>query len=238
MRVRLSDTFRYHNHYEELDIINVCFADDLFIFARGDVELARAIMDSLDELNIIMPFSEGELPVKYLGAPLISSRLLNKDCKVLVEKAQNQIGDWKNKSLSFTGEYRRGKAKVAWDDICLPKHEGGLSLRSLETAWTTGYVVSYYMVFALHSEACFLSLVSYEKTQDKLRSWDVDASTDLSQLRCSLCGSHQDSHNHLFFECTFSSQVWNSIRNPAGMEHVPLILEDIVMWFNPMANNR
>ncbi|GKB15106.1 hypothetical protein Tco_0849029, partial [Tanacetum coccineum] len=51
----------------------------------------------------IMPFSEGKLPLKYLGFPLISSRLLNKDCKVLVEKAHNRIGDWKNKSLSFAG---------------------------------------------------------------------------------------------------------------------------------------
>ncbi|GKD78845.1 reverse transcriptase domain-containing protein, partial [Tanacetum coccineum] len=45
----------------------------------------------------------GELPVKYLGVPLISSRLLNKDCKIVVEKAKNRIGDWKNKSLSFAG---------------------------------------------------------------------------------------------------------------------------------------
>ncbi|GJZ79036.1 reverse transcriptase domain, reverse transcriptase zinc-binding domain protein [Tanacetum coccineum] len=48
-----------------------------------------------------MPFYEGELPFTYLGVPLISSRLLNKDCKILVEKAKNRIGDWKNKSLSF-----------------------------------------------------------------------------------------------------------------------------------------
>ncbi|GJS67022.1 hypothetical protein Tco_0681586 [Tanacetum coccineum] len=200
--VRLSDTFRYHNHCEELEIINVCFADDLFIFARGDVEAARVIMDSLDEFkqvsglvpsipkstaffcNVmphvknailsIMPFSKGKLPAKYLGVPLISSRLLNRDCKILVEKARNRIGDWKNKSLSFAGrlqlcksvvssmqvywasvliipmgivsdiqqlirgflwcngDYKRGKAKVSWDDICLPKHEGGLGLRSLE----------------------------------------------------------------------------------------------------------
>ena len=27
---------------------------------------------------------------------------------------------------------RRGKAKVAWDDLCLPKHEGGLGIRHLE----------------------------------------------------------------------------------------------------------
>nr|GEW35427.1 hypothetical protein [Tanacetum cinerariifolium] len=75
--------------------------DDLFIFARGDVESARVIMEALEEFkstsglvlsfpkstaffcNVpnhiklailnIMPFFEGELPVKYLGIPLISS---------------------------------------------------------------------------------------------------------------------------------------------------------------------
>ncbi|GJU43506.1 hypothetical protein Tco_1200772 [Tanacetum coccineum] len=200
-RVRLSDSFRYHKHCEELGLINVCFADDLFLFARGDVASATVIMDALNEFkqasglvlsipkctvffcNVVnhvklsilnvMPFAEGELPVKYLGVPLISSRLLNKDCKVLVEQARNRIRDWKNKSLSFAGrlqlcksvissmqvywasvlaipfgiiddiqqlirgflwcngEYRRGKSKVAWDDICLPKHEGGLGIRCL-----------------------------------------------------------------------------------------------------------
>nr|GEV85863.1 hypothetical protein [Tanacetum cinerariifolium] len=34
--------------------------------------------------------------------------------------------------LWCNGEYKRGKAKVAWNDICLPKHEGRLGLRSLE----------------------------------------------------------------------------------------------------------
>ncbi|GKF65606.1 putative reverse transcriptase domain, reverse transcriptase zinc-binding domain protein [Tanacetum coccineum] len=128
-RVRKSKEFRYHKHCKDLNLINVCFADDLFIFARGEVDSARVIMDSLEEFkrvsglvpsipksmsffcNVlnhvklkilnIMPFLEGKLPVKYLGVPLISSRLLNRDCKILVKKAKNRIGDWKNKSLSF-----------------------------------------------------------------------------------------------------------------------------------------
>ncbi|GJS33012.1 retrovirus-related pol polyprotein from transposon TNT 1-94 [Tanacetum coccineum] len=103
---------------------------DLFIFARGELDSARLIMESLDEfqkssslvpsipksmvyvcnvpnqvkLSIlnIMWFAEGELPVKYLGVPLISTRLLNRDCKILVERVTNRIGDWKNKYLSFT----------------------------------------------------------------------------------------------------------------------------------------
>ncbi|GJT56749.1 protein LAZ1 [Tanacetum coccineum] len=116
-RVRISDTFRYHHHCDDLQIINICFADDLFLFTYGELDSAKLIMDALDEFKMvlglvpslpkstaffcgvsnhvkasilnIMPFHEEELPVKYLGVPLISSRLLNKDCKILVEKVQN-----------------------------------------------------------------------------------------------------------------------------------------------------
>ncbi|GJW07139.1 hypothetical protein Tco_1569562 [Tanacetum coccineum] len=176
--------------------------DDLFIFARGDVDSAPVIRDSLEEftrvsglvpslpksttffcivanhvkLSILhtMPFSEGKLLVIYLGVPLIPTRLFNRDCKFLVKKARNRIGDRKNKSLSFAGrlqlcssvissmhvywasilmiptgilldieqlmrgflwcngDLKRGKAKVAWNTICLPKCEGGLGIHSLE----------------------------------------------------------------------------------------------------------
>lgn len=51
----------------------------------------------------MMPFNEGTLPIIFLGVPLISSRLLYKDYKILVEKVENRIGDWKNKLLSFAG---------------------------------------------------------------------------------------------------------------------------------------
>nr|GEY53873.1 hypothetical protein [Tanacetum cinerariifolium] len=176
-KVSLPDSFCYHKHCEELQLINVCFANDLFIFSCGDVDSDRLIMEELDEFkdtsglvlsipkstvyfcNVvnhvknsilsIMPFLEGKFLVKYLGVPLISSRILNRDCKVLIEQVKNKIGDWKNKSLSFAGrlqlcksnirgflwcngQYKQGKAKVAWSDIFLAKSEGGLGLRSLE----------------------------------------------------------------------------------------------------------
>nr|GFB08682.1 hypothetical protein [Tanacetum cinerariifolium] len=51
-RVRLSDSFRYHRYCEEIQLINVCFADDLFIFARGDIESSCVIMDSLEEFKL------------------------------------------------------------------------------------------------------------------------------------------------------------------------------------------
>ncbi|GKE32772.1 putative reverse transcriptase domain, reverse transcriptase zinc-binding domain protein, partial [Tanacetum coccineum] len=51
-KVRLSDSFRYHKHCEDLQLINVCVADDLFIFARCEVDSARIIMEGLDEFKL------------------------------------------------------------------------------------------------------------------------------------------------------------------------------------------
>nr|GEZ85894.1 putative reverse transcriptase domain, reverse transcriptase zinc-binding domain protein [Tanacetum cinerariifolium] len=53
-RVRLSESFRYHRYCEEIQLINVCFVDDLFIFARVDVESSRVIMDSLKEFKLTL----------------------------------------------------------------------------------------------------------------------------------------------------------------------------------------
>ncbi|GJW97775.1 putative reverse transcriptase domain, reverse transcriptase zinc-binding domain protein [Tanacetum coccineum] len=201
-RVRVTQSFTYHRYCSKLDLINLCFADDLFLFAHGDADSARVIMESLDEFqgvsglvpslpkstayfcNVlnhtkiailhIIPFEEGRMPVKYLGVPLISTRLVYRDCKELIEKVQNRIWDWKNKSLSAAGrlqllpsvigsmhiywasifilptrilldleqlmrgflwcqgDIRKGKAKVAWDVVCLPKKEGGLGIRKLD----------------------------------------------------------------------------------------------------------
>ncbi|GKF08021.1 reverse transcriptase domain-containing protein, partial [Tanacetum coccineum] len=94
-RVRNSDLFTYHRYCSKMELINLCFADDLFLFAHGDVNSARVIMDMLDEFKLasgltpslpkstdyfcnvlnhtkisilhVLPFEEGRLPVKYLG---------------------------------------------------------------------------------------------------------------------------------------------------------------------------
>ncbi|GJV75083.1 putative reverse transcriptase domain, reverse transcriptase zinc-binding domain protein [Tanacetum coccineum] len=130
-RVRNSYLFTYHRYCSKMNIINLCFADDLFLFAHGDVESARVIMDALEEFKLVsgltpslpksmtyfcnvlnhskvsilqvLLFEEGRLPVKYLGVPLISTRLIYRDRRELIEKVQNWINDWKNKSLSVAG---------------------------------------------------------------------------------------------------------------------------------------
>nr|GEW21463.1 hypothetical protein [Tanacetum cinerariifolium] len=194
--------------------------DDLFIFARGDVESARIIMEALESLKVllglvpslpkctaffcnvpnhiklailnIMPITEGKLPVKYLRVPLILSRLLNKDCKIIVDRVKNKIEDWKNKSLLFA-EF---SVRHAWEAL---RPRGN---------------------------------------EDKLRHWDVDVNTDLTLLPCPLCNTQQDSHAHLFFECVYSAQVWKLVRYLTAIEMIQPILQDITAHLQPMARKR
>ncbi|GKB47808.1 hypothetical protein Tco_0898561 [Tanacetum coccineum] len=290
-RVQLSDSFRYYKQCEELQIINVCFANDLFLFARGDVDSAKVIMDSLDEFkqvsglvpsipkstaffcNVfnhvkiailnIMPFFEGEIPVKYLGVSLISSRLLNNDCKVLVEKDQNRIG----------------KAKVAWEDICLPKREGGLGLHSLEIGnglkaslwydmWCTQWPLSRYVTKDIVREGHHLRLIAspmLNDMEDCMRWRDGNGNMTEFSVKCAwealrprgpeipwysvVWFSHYNPrhafHLWLVMRRSLKTQdklrpwdVWCLIRKLADIERVPPILEDTVAWLQPMAAKR
>ncbi|GJV72568.1 polypyrimidine tract-binding protein homolog 2 isoform X1 [Tanacetum coccineum] len=120
-RIHESGDFGYHNRCSKQKIINICFADDLIMFSGGDIQSAKILIKALEEFkcasdlvpsipkstvffcNVVahvklailhlMPFEEGSLPIKYLGVPLISSRLVHRDCKILVEHVQKRIGD-------------------------------------------------------------------------------------------------------------------------------------------------
>ncbi|GKA03823.1 putative reverse transcriptase domain, reverse transcriptase zinc-binding domain protein [Tanacetum coccineum] len=395
----------------------------------------------------ILPFEEGNLPVKYLGVPLVPSRLVYRDCSELMERIKRRVNDWKNKSLSFAGraqlirsvlssmhlywasvfilpsslmfeleqvmrgflwcqgEMKKGKAKVAWDVVCLPKKEGGLGIRRLEAfnkalisshiwsilsgkeslwvkwihtyklngrslwdiplrgkmswgwrkvlqvrqlirpyfwskvgnglstfawfdtwsstgplsnvisnrdihragfslnskvadvlnhnngAWPHAWVVKYpilagtiiptlsnnsdeyvlrnlnnkeegYSVSAIwncirprNEEVDWFNIVWFShqipryaihlwlvikrklKTQDLLRSWDVNNSTMVDQPLCPLCKAQPDSHEHLFFECSFSSRVWDRLKVFTGMPNIPSDLNDIVECIKHVASS-
>ncbi|GJR95644.1 homeodomain-like protein [Tanacetum coccineum] len=349
--------------------------DDLFLFARGNVS-AMVIMESLDEFKSTSGLVPSTLPVKYLGVPLISSKLLNKDCKVLVEQAKNQIGDWKNKSLSFAGRLQlckvffgvmgsrvmrkqklhglsfasphlrgrsfwaiplngadmgwgwrkllqlwvlvrpyiwtklgNGNRASSWHDTWDPQGplirlisprdisregfsltskvsdlllnfgvvwpqewlrkehnigliqtpnllselvdshywrdvNGNMKLFSVKCAWEAfrprGDEVKWYHTvwfnhciprYAFH---LWLVMRNSLRTQDKLQQWDLGPNS----LLCPLCDVQPDSHTHLFFECSFSSQVWMLVRHLADMDTVSPVFHDILLYIQQIAKKR
>ncbi|KAJ9538795.1 hypothetical protein OSB04_031528 [Centaurea solstitialis] len=126
-----SSSFRFHDGCDQLDITHLSFADDLFVFTRGDLQsvevLKRALElfggwsglePSLEKSQVFfanvtpdiqhailhtLPFAPGTFPIRYLGVHLSPVRLKVADFSGLVTKIKLRIHNWKSKSLSFAG---------------------------------------------------------------------------------------------------------------------------------------
>ncbi|XP_071739228.1 uncharacterized protein [Rutidosis leptorrhynchoides] len=61
-----------------------------------------------------------------------------------------------------------------------------------------------------HAFVMWLLMGERLKTQDRLKSWELKYNPI---LKCSLCKGCMDSHAHLFFECSFSTQVWKKVKD-------------------------
>lgn len=123
--------FKFHWRTKELSIHHLIFADDIFLFSRGDLRSVNTLMTGVrlfENLSGLAPncsksvcffsnvhdnviasileatgFQQGHLPIKYLGVPLITGRLKSRDCSPLVHKICSQIELWTCKFLNFGG---------------------------------------------------------------------------------------------------------------------------------------
>ncbi|GJW24475.1 putative gag-pol polyprotein [Tanacetum coccineum] len=145
-----------------------------------------------------------------------------------------------------------------WTDVCPLKdllsnwdirdRDGVLQPFSVACVWDTirsraNMVYWYNVVWFSHCiprHAIHMWLVIQQKlkTQDRLRQWDVGPSIDLNLLKCPLCDLVPDSHDHLFFECSFSSQVWSKVRVLCGMDAIPPHLSDVVAFIVPLSKGK
>ncbi|KAL2223941.1 UNVERIFIED_CONTAM: hypothetical protein Sindi_3075400 [Sesamum indicum] len=178
-RIEQDMQFTYHWKCESSKVFQMGFADDLLLLCKADLDSIRVFKEGLDwfaelsglRLNVqkshliisrsaqnlkdqmldILGFQEGHLPMRYLGLPLISSRLTIPDCQPLISKIDARINGWEGISLSYAGrkviseiEKRlrtflwkgttsSGYAKVAWKDVCRPMDEGGLGFKDIST---------------------------------------------------------------------------------------------------------
>ncbi|KAL0308178.1 UNVERIFIED_CONTAM: putative ribonuclease H protein [Sesamum angustifolium] len=112
---------------------------------KSQIILSRAVQQERRQIVEYLGFQEGSLPVRYLGVPLTSSRLTIADCRPLINRIDTRLAGWNQHNLSYAGRVQlikcekflwqgasgRGNAKVAWDQICKPKEEGGLGIRSM-----------------------------------------------------------------------------------------------------------
>ncbi|KAL9308369.1 putative RNA-directed DNA polymerase [Arabidopsis thaliana] len=194
--------FGYHSRCKELSLTHLSFADDLMVLSDGKVRSIDGIVEVFDifakfsglkismekstiylagvtedvyhEIQNRYQFDVGQLPVRYLGLPLVTKRLTATDYSPLLEHIKKKIGTWTARYLSYAGrlnlitsvlwsicnfwlaafrlprecireidkicsaflwsgpDLNPRKTRVCWGDVCKPKQEGGLGLRSLK----------------------------------------------------------------------------------------------------------
>ncbi|GJY36464.1 reverse transcriptase zinc-binding domain-containing protein [Tanacetum coccineum] len=133
-----------------------------------------------------------------------------------------------------------GNDKLEWHDM-----DGVVQPFSVQTVWNTirprcDKVSWYHCVWfssciPRHALNLWLVIKRRLKTQDLLRPWD---NVDVGNLSCSLCDLQEDSHEHLFFECNFSKQVWFKVKRFAGLSNSMPSIDSIIHDIIPFAKRK
>ena len=123
--------FGYHPKCSSLGVTHLSFADDLMILSDGKVRSIEGIVEVLDvfalrsglrismekstmflagtsdsvyqEIVQSFPFEVGQLPIRYLGLPLVTKRFNSSDYLPLLEQIKKKITSWTSRFLSFAG---------------------------------------------------------------------------------------------------------------------------------------
>ncbi|XP_076941343.1 uncharacterized protein LOC143610868 [Bidens hawaiensis] len=94
-------------------------------------------------------------------------------------------------------------------------------------------VVWYPNCIPKHAFLLWLIIKNRLKTQDKVRYWETR--TDVSQV-CPFCDSQPDSHDHLFFRCSFSLKVWKGVCDFAKIESYSDFWGDILVKYESLTS--
>ena len=120
----------FHPKCKNIDLTHLCFADDLMVFAdgtRNSIEGILRVFDAFDRMSGLkismekstlfmagnmqkreeilrdFQFATGSLPVRYLGLPLLTKRMIVLDYLPLIEKIRKRVSSWTGRFLSYAG---------------------------------------------------------------------------------------------------------------------------------------
>ncbi|XP_021996362.1 uncharacterized protein LOC110893566 [Helianthus annuus] len=119
--------------------------------------------------------------------------------------------------MNSNGKLIPFSSKEVWESI---------RMRDQKTVWSKLIWSSFNI--PKHAFVCWLIFKKKLLTQDRILRWNNTVTGSMNQMCCLLCYSGLETHEHLFFECSYSKSVWFKVRCKIGMDSVLEAWEDIV----------
>ncbi|GKB11403.1 RNA-directed DNA polymerase, eukaryota [Tanacetum coccineum] len=160
-----------------------------------------------------------KFPVSYLGVQVGDNMNRIESWREVVNKITNKLSLWKVvKAIygeeaerkrqgigltSFRRHPRGGVESTQWEEML--ELLNTINLSSMEDRWACGEPISWCNLIRIKINAMTWGL-SLDKlpTRMNLDARDIDVAT----MFCPICGEHSENFSHLFFYCSFVSQVY------------------------------
>ncbi|KAE8657310.1 broad-range acid phosphatase DET1-like [Hibiscus syriacus] len=206
------------------------------IFNQGKCEIFTAGI-SLHTLNTIIissGFKHGRLPVSYLGVPLITKKLTEKDCQALLDNIKNRLYQWqlilpqsiikKIEQLCSIFFWKgsdttvlvssANNTKQIWEEI-RPKDN--------KVPWHN--LIWFPLHVPKHSIISWMAILDWLPTKERLQRFGL-VTNDV----CIFCSKENETRDHLFATCMETDSIWRSLLHLSGLNRPSSSWSNLLEW--------
>ncbi|XP_039025453.1 uncharacterized protein LOC120158749 [Hibiscus syriacus] len=267
--------FGYHPKCKKLGLTYLYFVDDLLIFCKGNIESVYGVISVLDQLyemsglklnyakcelyivgitfrnleHILQStgFKQGCFLVRYLGVPLVTRKLIEKDCVVLIEKIKSKLHHWieqlcsrffwkdTDKVASGAREHSCGRGIIVGSlDQKLRYQRCKLSISGRYSKFKLVY-----QALTQSKSSCNLCFIHMSNDDKRFLERNTDRLPTRERLlrlgilidgSCIICKEAMETTDHLFSECSLAVSLWKAILNLSGLSTPSLPWVSMLDW--------
>ncbi|KAG7588723.1 Zinc finger CCHC-type superfamily [Arabidopsis suecica] len=137
--------------------------------------------------------------------------------ETLIDCDQDDTYLWKPDHLAPSNIFSKAKTWLAL-------HPNGVSVPWHKSVWFKDQIPK-------HAFICWVVAWNRLHTRDRLRNWGMNIPSS-----CVLCNSHDESRDHLFFQCRFSSEIWRFFTGAAAVRP-PTQFMPCLVWLKNASSN-
>ncbi|XP_039003287.1 uncharacterized protein LOC120129991 [Hibiscus syriacus] len=250
--------FAFHLKCKKISLTHLSFADDLLIFCKGNIEFVMGVITVLDsfyelpglKLNagkceifttglsihilytiiISSGFKPSRLPIRYLGVPLVTKKLTDKDCQALLDNIKNRLHQWSRKKMSYAVfqtyiEIKMHCKPLVVSSSAINTKEIWEGSRPKDNKVTWEKLIWFPLHITKHSVISWKTLLDRLPTKDRLQRFGLVTNTD-----CIFCSEANETQNHLFANFLQTSSIWRSLLQLSGLNRPSFSWYNLLEW--------